>query len=64
MGELEAKIRSHYDIGEDTPLEDKNTKPIPKDGKKGGGRKSQAAKEEVKEAEADAGEDAADGDEA
>ena len=63
MGELEAKIRSHYDIGEDTPLEDKNTKPIPKDGKKGG-RKSQAAKEEVKEAEADAGEDAADGDEA
>ena len=63
MGELEAKIRSHYDIGEDTPLEDKNTKPIPKDGKKGG-RKSHAAKEEVKEAEADAGEDAADGDEA
>ena len=49
MKELEDKIRSHYNIAEDAPLDDKNSKPLPKDGKKGGGRKSQASKETVKE---------------
>lgn len=58
MAELEAKIRSHYNIGEDTPLEDKGAKPMPKDGKKSGGRKSQAAKAETKGEEADQAEDA------
>ena len=31
MEELEKKIRSHYNIGEDAQLEDKNVKPMPKD---------------------------------
>lgn len=45
MAELEAKIRSHYQIAEDTPLEDKSVKPMPKDGGKKGGRKSKAKAE-------------------
>lgn len=49
MGELEAKIRSHYQIGETAPLEDKNVKPMPKDGKKGVGRKAAAKAEESTE---------------
>ncbi len=60
MAELEAKIRSHYQIAEDTPLEDKSVKPMPKDGGKKGGRKSKAkaetsAEEMPKEADADDG---------
>lgn len=45
MAELEAKIRNHYDITEDAPLEDKNVKPMLKDGGKKGGRKSTKPKE-------------------
>ena len=61
MAELEAKIRSHYQIAEDAPLEDKNVKPMPKDGGKKGGRKSKAkaetsAEEMPKEADADVSE--------
>ncbi len=60
MAELEAKIRSHYQIAEDTPLEEKSVKPMPKDGGKKGGRKSKAkaetsAEEMPKEADADDG---------
>ncbi len=60
MAELEAKIRSHYQIAEDTPLEDKSVKPMPKDGGKKGGRKSKtkaetSAEEMPKEADADDG---------
>jgi len=47
MAELEAKIRSHYHIAADTPLEDKNVKPMPKDGGKKGGRKSAKSKAEA-----------------
>ena len=63
MAELEAKIRSSYNIGEDAPLEDKNVKPMPKDGGKKGGRKASAKTKETesageasKETDEDAGE--------
>ncbi len=46
MEELEKKIRSHYNIGEDAQLEDKNVKPMPKDGGKKGGRKASAKTKE------------------
>lgn len=51
MEELEAKIRSHYQIGEDAPLEDKNVKPMLKDGGKKGGKKSSAKAKEPEKAE-------------
>ncbi len=50
MAELEAKIRSSYNIGEDAPLEDKNVKPMPKDGGKKGGRKASAKTKETESA--------------
>ena len=63
MAELEAKIRSSYNIGEDAPREDKNVKPMPKDGGKKGGRKASAKTKETesageasKETDEDAGE--------
>ncbi len=58
MEELEAKIRSHYNIGEDAPLEDKNVKPMPKDGGKKGGRKAsgKAKADEPEEDDAEGGE--------
>ena len=51
MKELEDKIREHYSIAADTPLEDKNVKPMPKDGGKKGRKssKSEAKKAEKKE---------------
>ncbi len=49
MEELEAKIREHYDIKADAPLEDKGVKPLQKDGKKGGTKKSSAAKADKQE---------------
>lgn len=51
MEELEKKIRSHYNIGEDAQLEDKNVKPMPKDGGKKGGRKASAKTKEPEKAE-------------
>ncbi len=54
MAELEKKIRSHYQIAEDTPLEDKNVKPMPKDGGKKGGRKSAAKTKTEEPTESDA----------
>ncbi len=60
MAELESRIRSHFQIAEDTPLEDKHVKPMPKDGGKKGGRKPKAkadtpAEELPEEPEADDG---------
>lgn len=49
MEELETKIREHYNIGADTELRDKDVKPMQKDGKKGGAKKSQASKQEKQE---------------
>jgi recombination protein RecA len=51
MKELEDKIREHYSIAADAPLEDKNVKPMPKDGGKKGRKssKSEAKKAEKKE---------------
>ena len=51
MEELEAKIRSHYQIGEDAPLEDKNVKPMLKDGGKKGGKKASGKAKEPEKAE-------------
>lgn len=51
MEELEKTIRSHYNIGEDAPLEDKNVKPMPKDGGKKGGRKASAKTKEPEKEE-------------
>lgn len=51
MAELEAKIRSHYNIGEDSQLEDKNVKPMLKDGGKKGGRKTPAKTKETEKTE-------------
>ncbi|EOS81734.1 protein RecA [Dorea sp. 5-2] len=48
MEQLEAKIREHYNIGADKELEDKAVKPMQKDGKKSGGKKSQASKQDKK----------------
>ena len=46
--QLEAKIREHYNIGADKELEDKAVKPMQKDGKKSGAKKSQASKQDKK----------------
>ena len=48
MEQLEAKIREHYNIGADKELEDKAVKPMQKDGKKSGAKKSQASKQDKK----------------